>query len=365
MRSSSSLLLGALLLSLTNQAAAQVSDEPVAAEQSSDWAFSLRAAGGTMISADQVEAFGFDAGGGSGRLGVSARPLATLGVDWVEGQLTAGLSLVGPGTDALGGIVDLQLGVRLAPRLGDVRPFLSIGAGVGFTGPLTRPVGSVSAGLEIALGPEWSLAPEVSLLHVVQDDGPRQSDDALLASLGLTLAFRPVTHVAPAPVAEVVVEHVQVETVVQRELVLAAPEPLPPADLADLLSLVDRAVPGSSLQVVMLVPPVLFEHDQAELTTAGVVVMHDVLERVRSAPDCTRVVIEGHADQTGDAAHNLQISLARAETVGAWLVAHGLPRSRIRETGEGAVQPLVVGDGATTLAPNRRVTIRLETDLAR
>ncbi len=108
--------------------------------------------------------------------------LATLGVDWIEGQLTAGLSLVGPGTDALGGIVDLQLGLRLAPRLGDVRPFLSIGAGVGFTGPLTRPVGSVSAGLEIALGSEWSLAPEVSLLHDVQDDGPRQSDDALLAS---------------------------------------------------------------------------------------------------------------------------------------------------------------------------------------
>lgn len=35
------------------------------------------------------------------------------------------------------------------------------------------------------------------------------------------------------------------------------------------------------------------------------------------------------------------------------------------KTGEGAVQPLAVGDDATTLAPNRRVTIRLETDLAR
>ena len=92
--------------------------------------------------------------------------------------------------------------------------------------------------------------------------------------------------------------------------------------------------------------------------------MHDVLDHVRSASPSTRVVVEGHADQTGDAARNLVISRARAETVSAWLVAHGLPRRRIRLTGEGATQPLVVGDDATTLAPNRRVTIRLETDLA-
>jgi outer membrane protein OmpA-like peptidoglycan-associated protein len=360
-RSSSCLLVGALALSLAGRAEAQTAPAaPADGVQASDWAFSLRVAGGTMISPDQIDAFGFDGGGGTARLALSARPLSGLGVDWIEGQLSGGLTLVGPGLEAVGGVVDLQLGLRLAPRLGDVRPFLAIGAGVGFTGPFTRPVGSVSVGLEIALAPEWTLAPEVSLLHVVQEDGRRQSDDALFASLGLTLAFRAAP--SPAPEREVEVEHVVVETVVEHDVLIAHAEPMPPADMADLLSLVDRAVPGSSLAVVMLVPPVLFEHDQTELTAAGEVVMHDVLDRIEAAPEGTRIVVEGHADQTGDATHNLVISRGRAANVGDWLVAHGVPRQRIRETGEGAVQPLVVGEGTATLAPNRRVTIRLETD---
>lgn len=350
------------ILCPTGTQAQQAPPEP-AAPHESDWACSLVLGGGVMVSNDQLEELAFDGGGGTARLGAHARPFSSLGVDWIEGELRAGVTIVGPGAHEPGGVVDVQLGARVAPRVGDVRPYLAVGVGVGFTGPLTRPVGSAAVGLALYLGEEVSLAPEVSVLNVIQDDGAGQSDDAVFVAFGLALTYRQVTRAPIVP--DVQIQHVEHETIIERERIVHDPSPPgEPMAMEDLLSLVDRAVPGSTLQVVLLVPPVLFDHDEAVLTAAGEVAMHDVLERIAGAPEAARVVIEGHADQTGDAAHNLVLSRARAAVVSAWLVRHGLPRDRVRETGEGATQPLVVGEDDVTLAPNRRVTIRIETELA-
>ena len=199
----------------------------------------------------------------------------------------------------------------------------------------------------------------------MQNDGPLQSDDALFVSFGLALSYRQVSH-APA-IPDVPEASLSERVTIQRETVVRerfAPPPPAPVVMEDLLSLVDRAVPGSTLQVVLLVPPVLFDHDESALTAAGEVAMHDVLARIAEAPIGVRVIIQGHADQTGEAAHNLVLSSARAAVVGQWLSDHGVPREILREVGEGATQPLVVGEDLVTLAPNRRVTIRLELDVA-
>jgi outer membrane protein OmpA-like peptidoglycan-associated protein len=357
-------LLAGLLVASASVARAQAAEEPPAAApgHESEWAVSLAVDAGAMVSNDQLEELSFDGGGGGARLGLQARPFADLGVDWIEGELRGGVTVIGPGEGEPGGVVDVQLGARVAPRIADVRPYLAVGLGVGFTGPLVRPVGSAALGLAIYLGEEITLAPEVSVLHVIQDDGDRQSDDAVFLAFGVALTYRHVTHAPVVPDVETVI--VERETVVVRERVVHdAPPPPEPAAIEDLLSLVDRAVPGSTLQIVLLVPPVLFDHDQSVLTAAGEVAMHDVLARIGEASPETRIVIEGHADLTGEPAHNLVLSRARAAVVADWLVEHGLPRERVREIGEGATQPLVVGDDELTLAPNRRVTIRLETDV--
>jgi outer membrane protein OmpA-like peptidoglycan-associated protein len=332
------------------------------------WALELALAGGAMVSNDQTEVLELS-GGGTARLGIRVRPLDALGVDWIEGDVGGGVLVVGPGDGEIGGVFDVSLGARVAPRLGDLRPYLAIGVGVGVTGPLVRAVGRVAIGLAFPLGDEISLAPEAALLHVVQDDGPRQSDDALFASLGLSLAYRPAER-PPPPEPEVVEIVRERERIVVRDgerqearvFVPPPPEPPPPdpVSMDEIFSLVERAVPGSTLRVVLLVPPILFDHDLAVLTPAGEVAMHDVLDRVADAPADARIVVEGHADQSGEVAHNLGLSRERARVVADWLVARGVDRDRIRQIGEGAARPLVVGEGVEALAPNRRVTIRIE-----
>lgn len=322
---------------------------------------SLTAGGGAMISADQRDLLGLDFVGFTARLGLWARPLDALGVDWLEGGLSVAFTLVGSSWTAAGGVLDVELAVRAAPDLGGgIRPWLALGMGPGWTGRITRAAGTVSAGVWLPIGGGLAMGPQLELLHVVQDDGPRFTDDALFLSGGAALMYRPTETPAPPPPPEP-------EPIAPPPPPIAVP-PMPPREPAivdhdELFYLMERAVPGSTLSVVMLVPPVIFDHDAAELDAAGQVAMHDVLERVLAADPTASIVIEGHADETGAVTYNLDLSRRRGETVAAWLAAHGVPAERMRVTAEGALRPLVVGDSIEALAPNRRVTIRIETRL--
>lgn len=66
--------------------------------------------------------------------------------------------------------------------------------------------------------------------------------------------------------------------------------------------------------------------------------------------------IEGHADRSGGAGFNRRLSLARAQSVQAYLTSqHGLEAERLRPQGKGSTEPL---NRAQPLAPeNRRVTV--------
>ena len=65
--------------------------------------------------------------------------------------------------------------------------------------------------------------------------------------------------------------------------------------------------------------------------------------------------VEGHSDARGDAAHNLELSQQRAESVAAYLKAHGILPERLKAVGKGSSEPLNV---TRIDAPeNRRVTV--------
>jgi outer membrane protein OmpA-like peptidoglycan-associated protein len=66
-----------------------------------------------------------------------------------------------------------------------------------------------------------------------------------------------------------------------------------------------------------------------------------------------RFRIEGHTDAVGSHASNVALSRRRAQTVADFLVAMGVPRSRIDVQGYGPDRPL---PGTTRYSPqNRRV----------
>jgi outer membrane protein OmpA-like peptidoglycan-associated protein len=80
----------------------------------------------------------------------------------------------------------------------------------------------------------------------------------------------------------------------------------------------------------------------------------DLLKKERAL----KIKIAGHTDSTGDAAHNQELSLRRAESVRkALMEKYGADGARITTKGWGAEQPLVSNDTDEGRAINRRVEI--------
>jgi choice-of-anchor C domain-containing protein len=72
------------------------------------------------------------------------------------------------------------------------------------------------------------------------------------------------------------------------------------------------------------------------------------------------VAIEGHTDSVGSAPSNQLLSENRAAAVRQWLVAHGIPASRITTKGFGSTTPVATNETAEGRQKNRRVEVRVQ-----
>jgi OmpA-OmpF porin, OOP family len=70
-----------------------------------------------------------------------------------------------------------------------------------------------------------------------------------------------------------------------------------------------------------------------------------------------RLTIQGHADQSGTATHNLGLSLRRADAVRAALIGAGFPATRIAVSAAGESRPRTVTPNSAALRENRRVEL--------
>jgi outer membrane protein OmpA-like peptidoglycan-associated protein len=103
---------------------------------------------------------------------------------------------------------------------------------------------------------------------------------------------------------------------------------------------------------------VLFDFDKADLKPAAEQQLNHLLTVVNSRPSAS-VAIEGHTDVRGDAAYNQALSQRRAESVRAWLIAHGVAGNRLAASGAGESRPVRMGDTESDHQANRRVEIRI------
>ncbi len=69
------------------------------------------------------------------------------------------------------------------------------------------------------------------------------------------------------------------------------------------------------------------------------------------------MVVEGHADSQGAAAHNQDLSQRRAESVRGYLVSHGITSNRVTAQGFGVTRPIADNASPEGRANNRRVEI--------
>lgn len=99
-----------------------------------------------------------------------------------------------------------------------------------------------------------------------------------------------------------------------------------------------------------------FATDRTEILPESMPQIEQVVQLLSEDPALS-LSVNGHTDNTGDAAHNQTLSEGRAASVVAALTARGIDASRLASRGFGASQP--VADNATDAgkASNRRVEL--------
>ena len=83
------------------------------------------------------------------------------------------------------------------------------------------------------------------------------------------------------------------------------------------------------------------------------------VSRVLQKYDQTNVLVEGHTDNVGPDQMNLDLSIARAASVGNYLANQGVSVPRIQALGYGETQPIAANATDDGRSQNRRVEIQL------
>ena len=73
----------------------------------------------------------------------------------------------------------------------------------------------------------------------------------------------------------------------------------------------------------------------------------------------TNIIVQGHTDSTGSPSVNQPLSERRADHVRDFLVARGVPSSRLSAVGYGSSSPAVANDTDANRALNRRVQLEI------
>ena len=103
---------------------------------------------------------------------------------------------------------------------------------------------------------------------------------------------------------------------------------------------------------------VLFGFDNATLNPESAAVLERVARSLADWPEL-RIEVGGHSDPTGPEAHNVDLSVRRAEAVRDYLINRGVDGNRIEVRGYGTSQPVADNDTRDGRIRNRRVEIRV------
>jgi outer membrane protein OmpA-like peptidoglycan-associated protein len=85
----------------------------------------------------------------------------------------------------------------------------------------------------------------------------------------------------------------------------------------------------------------------------------EVADALLRNPGIEVVEIQGHTDNSGEPRLNQRLSQRRAESVGRWLVQHGVEPARLVAKGFGATRPIAPNITAYNRARNRRVQFKI------
>lgn len=100
-----------------------------------------------------------------------------------------------------------------------------------------------------------------------------------------------------------------------------------------------------------------FGSSSSSVTADGFESLHALAEAMRSDP-ALRIEVEGHADTTGAAEMNLQLSRQRAVVVREFLISYGVEPARLVARAYGETRPVNDNSTRELRSWNRRVQFR-------
>ncbi len=101
-----------------------------------------------------------------------------------------------------------------------------------------------------------------------------------------------------------------------------------------------------------------FDFGKATLRPQSYTTLDDLIEWLNRKPD-DRIEIGGHTDNIGTNAKNKLLSLERAKSVVAYLVAKGIAEDRVTAKGYGADEPIEENDNDEGRQKNRRTEVKI------
>ncbi len=116
----------------------------------------------------------------------------------------------------------------------------------------------------------------------------------------------------------------------------------------------NAATPGSSQDFSVNVGDrVFFLEDQSTLTPEAQATLEKQAMWLRQYGQYS-FTVEGHADERGTREYNLALGARRAATVRDFLIARGIPQTRLKTISFGKERPVAVCDSETCWNQNRR-----------
>jgi peptidoglycan-associated lipoprotein len=98
---------------------------------------------------------------------------------------------------------------------------------------------------------------------------------------------------------------------------------------------------------------ILFDYDKYDIRDDQRTAMQGNSDFLLAFPN-VRVVIEGHCDERGSAQYNLGLGQKRADAIKDFLIASGVPASRIRTISYGKEKPACMESNEACWQQNRR-----------
>lgn len=125
----------------------------------------------------------------------------------------------------------------------------------------------------------------------------------------------------------------------------------------------DTLVYASGCEIVTgVIEGLSFAPGETELSVDSRVVLSKLVDGFARYPDVV-LAVEGHTDNRGAAAANLELSKERVLSVVRYMVANGISADRIKPYGYGESRPRAANATAEGREQNRRIEIRVQDPL--